>query len=114
MAEKISLLETISIAVGGMGGGIFAVLGVVAAGAGTAAWIAFTIAGITALSAGYSFVRLNNLCTGIRGGARCTRVEPPSNEPGRPRDRCGHLGGRPLRLLGSETMTRGYSGATAM
>lgn len=67
MSEKIGLLETISLAVGGMvGGGIFAVLGVVAAGAGTAAWIAFTLSGLIALCAGYSFVRLNNLCTGLR------------------------------------------------
>lgn len=67
MSEKIGLSETISIAVGGMvGGGIFAVLGVVAAGAGTAAWIAFALSGIVALSAGYSFVRLNTLCTGLR------------------------------------------------
>ncbi|MFB6121627.1 MAG: APC family permease [Halobacteriaceae archaeon] len=63
MGEKIGLYESVSIAVGGMvGGGIFAVLGVVAAGAGTAAWIAFTLSGVVALCAGYSFVRLNDLC----------------------------------------------------
>lgn len=67
MSEKIGLLETISIAVGGMvGGGIFAVLGVVAAGAGTAAWITFAVAGVIALCAGYSFVRLNSACRELR------------------------------------------------
>jgi len=67
MSEDIGLMEAVSIAVGGMvGGGIFAVLGVVAAGAGTAAWIAFTLSGIIALCAGYSFVRLNTLCTDLR------------------------------------------------
>lgn len=67
MSEKIGLIETISIAVGGMvGGGIFAVLGVVAAGAGTAAWIAFTVAGVIALCAGYSFVRLNTISGELR------------------------------------------------
>jgi len=67
MSDKIGLPETLSLAVGGMvGGGIFAVLGVVAAGAGTAAWVAFTIAGGIALCAGYSFIRLNSLCTGLR------------------------------------------------
>jgi amino acid transporter len=67
MSEKIGLPEAVSIAVGGMvGGGIFAVLGVVAAGAGTAAWIAFTLAGVVALCAGYSFVRLNDSCSELR------------------------------------------------
>ncbi|MFB6189823.1 MAG: APC family permease [Halapricum sp.] len=67
MSEKIGLFETISISVGGMvGGGIFAVLGVVAAGAGTAAWIAFALSGAVALCAGYSFVRLNSICTDVR------------------------------------------------
>lgn len=67
MADDIGLLEAVSIAVGGMvGGGIFAVLGVVAAGAGTAAWIVFGLSGVVALAAGYSFVRLNTLCTDVR------------------------------------------------
>ncbi|MFB6180103.1 MAG: APC family permease [Halorientalis sp.] len=59
---KIGLPESVSMAVGGMvGGGIFAVLGVVAGTAGTLAWIAFIVAGIVAASAGYSFNRLNDL-----------------------------------------------------
>ncbi|MFC6723014.1 APC family permease [Halobium palmae] len=62
MSEKIGLMESVSLAVGGMvGGGIFAVLGVVAATAGTLAWLAFVASGLIAFCAGYSFVRLNSL-----------------------------------------------------
>ncbi len=61
-SRNIGLPEAVSMAVGGMvGGGIFAVLGVVAVTAGTLAWLAFVVAGIIALSAGYSFVRLGRL-----------------------------------------------------
>jgi amino acid transporter len=74
MADNIGLPGTISIAVGGMvGGGIFAVLGVVAAGAGTAAWIAFTIAGLIALSAGY--------CSSKRARFRSSVVSSSSWSP---------------------------------
>ena len=59
---RIGLAEAVSMAVGGMvGGGIFAVLGVVAASAGTLAWLAFVVAGVIAACAGYSFNRLNAL-----------------------------------------------------
>lgn len=62
MADQIGLVESVSIAVGGMvGGGIFAVLGVVAATAGTLAWLSFVASGLIAFCAGYSFVRLNSL-----------------------------------------------------
>ncbi|EFW92445.1 cationic amino acid transporter, putative [Haladaptatus paucihalophilus DX253] len=61
-SEKIGLPASVSMAVGGMvGGGIFAVLGVVASAAGTLAWLAFIVAGVIALAAGYSFVRLGKL-----------------------------------------------------
>nr|WP_246998348.1 APC family permease [Halosolutus gelatinilyticus] len=47
-------------AVGGMvGGGIFAVLGVVAARAGRTTWLAFVVSGVIAFCAGYSALRLN-------------------------------------------------------
>ena len=60
--DGIGLAEAVSMAIGGMvGGGIFAVLGVVAGAAGTLAWAAFTVSGVVALCAGYSFVRLNGL-----------------------------------------------------
>ena len=61
MADKIGLSESIAMAVGGMvGGGIFAVLGVVAVKAGPSAWMAFVASGFIAASAGYSFVTLND------------------------------------------------------
>ncbi|MFB6080462.1 MAG: APC family permease, partial [Haloferacaceae archaeon] len=63
MAEgTVGLPEAVSMAVGGMvGGGIFAVLGVVAGAASTLAWFAFVVAGVIAACAGYSFNRLNAL-----------------------------------------------------
>jgi amino acid transporter len=65
---KIGVIESVSIALGGMiGGGIFAVLGVVAETSGTAAWVAFLAAGAIAAAAAYSFVKLNNL-TEVGGG----------------------------------------------
>lgn len=68
MSEQIGFAESMSIAVGGMvGGGIFAVLGVVAATAGTLAWLSFLASGVIALCAGYSVVRLNSLVD-VRGG----------------------------------------------
>ncbi|SIR05550.1 Amino acid transporter [Haladaptatus litoreus] len=79
-SEKIGLSECISMAVGGMvGGGIFAVLGVVAITAGTLAWLAFVVAGIIALSAGYSFVRLGRLAN--EGDGPLTYVERFTGSP---------------------------------
>ena len=66
--DGIGLGESVSMAVGGMvGGGIFAALGIVAVTAGTLAWLAFVVAGVIALCAGYSFVRLNGLLDGHAG-----------------------------------------------
>ncbi|WVM93283.1 hypothetical protein ULG90_04500 [Halopseudomonas pachastrellae] len=46
-------------AVGGMiGGGIFSTLGVVVGIAGSLAWLSFVAAGLIALAAGYSYVKL--------------------------------------------------------
>lgn len=60
--EKLGLKECISMALGGMiGGGIFAVLGVVAQIVQTATWFAFVLAGIVALCAGYSYIKLNKI-----------------------------------------------------
>ena len=62
MSEKLGRLGAVSIALGGMiGGGIFAVLGVVAEMSGPAAWLAFTGGGVVAFCAGYSYVRLQRL-----------------------------------------------------
>ena len=59
-SDQISFVEALAMAIGGMvGGGIFAVLGVVAVEAGPAAWLAFVASGIIAFCAGYSALRLN-------------------------------------------------------
>ena len=68
MSDGIGLAESVAIAVGGMvGGGIFAVLGVVAATAGTLAWLSFLVSGVVAACAGYSVVRLNDLLAATGG-----------------------------------------------
>ncbi|MGV6814592.1 MAG: APC family permease [Phycisphaerales bacterium] len=57
--EKLGLPELIAIGVGGMiGGGIFSVLGIAVGISGHATPIAFTLGGLIALLAGYSYVRL--------------------------------------------------------
>ena len=62
MGERLGLKEAVSMALGGMiGGGIFAVLGVVAKMTGSLAWAAFVVAGVVAACAGYSYVKLNAL-----------------------------------------------------
>jgi amino acid transporter len=67
--ESLGLTEGVSIALGGMiGGGIFAVLGVVAQMTREATWSAFVLAGVVALCAAYSFNVLNELSDG-QGGA---------------------------------------------
>ena len=67
--SKLGFNSTWSMAVGGMiGGGIFSTLGVVVAIAGPWAWLSFTAAGLIALSAGYSYVKLAALY-GEGGGA---------------------------------------------
>jgi hypothetical protein len=57
--DKLGFNATWSMAVGGMvGGGIFSTLGVVIAIAGSWTWLSFAIAGLVALAAGYSYVKL--------------------------------------------------------
>jgi amino acid transporter len=57
--SKLGFNATWSMAVGGMvGGGIFSTLGVVIEIAGAWAWLSFVAAGLIALIAGYSYVRL--------------------------------------------------------
>jgi len=56
---KLGFNGTWSMAVGGMvGGGIFSTLGVVVGIAGPWAWLSFLAAGLVALAAGYSYVKL--------------------------------------------------------
>lgn len=57
--SKLGFNATWSMAVGGMiGGGIFSTLGVVVGIAGAWAWLSFVVAGLIALAAGYSYVKL--------------------------------------------------------
>lgn len=68
-SEKMGFNATWSMAVGGMvGGGIFSVLGVVVAVAGSWAWLSFVIAGVIALITGYSYASLAGIY-GEGGGA---------------------------------------------
>jgi amino acid transporter len=58
--SKLGFNATWSMAVGGMvGGGIFSTLGVVVGIAGAWAWLSFVAAGLIALTAGYSYVKLS-------------------------------------------------------
>jgi hypothetical protein len=58
-SSKLGFQATWSMAVGGMvGGGIFSTLGVVIAIAGSWTWLSFTVAGVIAFAAGYSYVKL--------------------------------------------------------
>lgn len=57
--SKLGFNGTWAMAVGGMiGGGIFSTLGVVVGIAGAWAWLSFAAAGLIALAAGYSYVKL--------------------------------------------------------
>ncbi|MFB6131305.1 MAG: APC family permease [Salinigranum sp.] len=58
--ETLGLFGAISIAVGGMiGGGVFAVLGVVVQISHGASWLAFTLASLGLMCAAYSYLKLN-------------------------------------------------------
>ncbi|GAB3688256.1 amino acid permease [Salinarchaeum chitinilyticum] len=60
--QQLGLVACVSMALGGMiGGGIFAVLGVVAQLTGPATWAAFALAGAVAGCAAYSFNALNRI-----------------------------------------------------
>lgn len=60
--SKLNFQQTWSMAVGGMvGGGIFSTLGVVIEISGAWTWLSFVIAGLIALAAGYSYVKLADL-----------------------------------------------------
>ncbi|GAA0192270.1 APC family permease [Halobaculum roseum] len=57
---SFGVVEGVSMALGGMiGGGIYAVLGVVTTIAGATTWAAFVLAGVVALCAAYSYTVLN-------------------------------------------------------
>ncbi len=62
MGDEFGLTESVSIALGGMiGGGIYAVLGVVAQISMYATWVGFVAAGVVAICAGYSYTVLNRV-----------------------------------------------------
>ncbi|MFC6826772.1 APC family permease [Halopelagius fulvigenes] len=66
---SLGLKEAVAMALGGMiGGGIYSAFGIVVAISGTAAWVAFLVAGTVAMCAGYSYVKLNEHAEG-NGGA---------------------------------------------
>ncbi|MFB6267080.1 MAG: APC family permease [Halodesulfurarchaeum sp.] len=69
-SEDLGLTESVSMALGGMiGGGIYAVLGVVAGITGPATWLAFVAAGVVALCAGYAYNLLNRIDDANQGGS---------------------------------------------
>jgi len=99
-AENLGLTESVSIALGGMiGGGIYAVMGVVAGITQYATWAAFVAAGIVALCAGYSYITLDRM-TDNRGGS-VTFVQCYAGDP----DLAGMVGW---------TLLVGYIGSMAM
>ena len=70
-STRISVRGAVALGVGSMvGAGIFALMGVAAAKAGSAVWLSFLVAGIIALLTGHSFVQL-----GIRYPSRGGVVE---------------------------------------
>ncbi|MFB6106798.1 MAG: APC family permease [Halobacteriaceae archaeon] len=72
--QKLGFWGAVSIAVGGMiGGGVFAVLGVVVTVAGAASWLAFTLACLVSTCAAYSYLTLNRL--GDRRGGSVSQLE---------------------------------------
>ncbi|MBP2251014.1 amino acid transporter [Halarchaeum solikamskense] len=81
--SKLGVREAVSFALGGIiGGGIFAVLGVVAAVAGTTAWIAYLLAGIVVMATGYSYVELNALSSRTDGsGGAVTFIDEFLDRP---------------------------------
>ncbi|MFB6093052.1 MAG: APC family permease [Haloquadratum sp.] len=69
MSGRFGLRECVSMALGGMiGGGIYAVLGVVAKVAMFATWFGFVAAGVVAICASYSYNKLNEIGE-TRGGS---------------------------------------------
>ncbi|MFB6071211.1 MAG: APC family permease [Halanaeroarchaeum sp.] len=84
MAEDgIGTREAVSFALGGIiGGGIFAVLGVVAEVAGPTAWIAYLVAGLVVAATGYSYLRLNEYGDRTTGaGGAVTFLEEFTDRP---------------------------------
>lgn len=98
--KKLGLFEAVSMALGGMiGGGVFAVLGVIAQVVHSAAWFAFFVAGVVAFSGGYSYCVLNRIVSG--NGAAVTFVQ-------------SLIGNSTLAGMTGWTLLFGYIGSIAM
>lgn len=101
---RLGLTEAVSIALGGMiGGGIYAVLGVITQITEAATWFAFFLAGIIAICTGYSYIQLNELITsdGSDGGGSVTFVQ-------------SFTGNSTLAGMIGWTLLLGYIGSMAM
>jgi amino acid transporter len=98
--DKLGLIGAMSISVGGMiGGGVYAVLGVVVLQAGAASWLAFTGACLISMGASYSYIKLNQI-SGKKGGS-VTQIE-------------AFTGRSTLAGMIGWTLLFGYVGAMAM
>ncbi|WP_435335331.1 APC family permease [Haloarchaeobius sp. TZWWS8] len=72
--ESLGFTGAAAIGLGGMiGGGVFAVLGVVASIAGAAAWLAFLVASLVSMCAAYSYLKVNSI--NDRKGGSVTHLE---------------------------------------
>jgi len=99
-AAQLGFWGAVSISVGGMiGGGVFAVLGLVATIAGAASWLAFTLACLVSMTATYSYVTLNRI--GDRRGGSVSQLEE-------------YLANSEIAGMAGWTLLFGYVGAMAM
>ncbi|MFB6112631.1 MAG: APC family permease [Halodesulfurarchaeum sp.] len=99
-SETLGFWGAVSIAVGGMiGGGVFAVLGVVATIAGAASWLAFTLACLVSMAAAYSYIALNRI--GENRGGSVSQLEE-------------YLERKEIAGMVGWTLLFGYVGAMAM
>ncbi len=98
--EKLGFWGAISISVGGMiGGGVFAVLGIVAMIAKSASWLAFTLACLVSMCAAYSYIKLNEI--GNQRGGSVSQLEE-------------YIGNSNIAGMVGWTLLVGYIGAMAM
>ncbi|WP_435363160.1 APC family permease [Haloarchaeobius sp. DYHT-AS-18] len=98
--ESLGFTGATAIGLGGMiGGGVFAVLGVVASIAGAAAWLAFLAASLVSMCAAYAYLKLNRI--NDRNGGSVTQLETYLDDT----DYAGMVGW---------TLLLGYVGSIAM
>jgi len=99
-SEQLGRTESVAIALGGMiGGGIYAVLGVVAGITGPATWAPFVLAGVVALCAAYAFDKLARLSDDSGGSVTFVR---------------SFVGNATLAGMTGWTLLFGYVGSMAM